>query len=125
MGTWSHGNFDNDTAADHLSLLTQRLIDEIAEAMEDPSEVEPDEYWGVTVPCNLELLYVIAKRGYVGCMLPESETLVRWKETYMSVWERTIDGLDPKPEHRRKRRRALLRTFSQLLRLIREREAAG
>jgi hypothetical protein len=56
MGTWGHGNFDDDTAADHLSDLTGKLLGDIQKAMEgDPVEIEPDEYWGVAVPCNLEL----------------------------------------------------------------------
>jgi hypothetical protein len=125
MGTWGPGNFDSDTAADHLSDLTARLVSEVEEAMSgDPRELEADEYWGVAVPCNLELLYVIAKRDHVGCMLPEAETLVGWKARYMAAWERSIDELGPEPEYRKERRRVLLRTFSQLLRVVRAREAA-
>ena len=42
MATWSHGNFDNDTSVDHLSDLTSRFIDEIANAMADPAVVKWD-----------------------------------------------------------------------------------
>lgn len=57
------GNFDDDSAADHLSIVTGKLVEEIETAMADPETIEPDEYWGVAVPCNLELLHLIAKRG--------------------------------------------------------------
>ncbi|MBL8717245.1 MAG: hypothetical protein JNL79_14760 [Myxococcales bacterium] len=43
--------------ADHLSILTARLVEEIEAAMAgDPVALEPDEYAGVAVPCNVELL---------------------------------------------------------------------
>ena len=71
MGTWGSGNFDSDTAADHLAILTGRLISEVTDAMSgDPVEIEPDEYWGVAVPCNLELLHLIARQNHVGAVHP-------------------------------------------------------
>ncbi|GGN92537.1 hypothetical protein GCM10010112_79830 [Actinoplanes lobatus] len=120
MGTWGAGNFDSDTAADHLSILTERLVSEVEEAMSgDPVELEPDEYWGVAVPCNLEILHVLASRRWVGVVLPEAATVEAWKATYLAVWDATIDGLEPAPEHRTQRRAALERTFDQLVEAIR------
>ncbi|MFE5852653.1 DUF4259 domain-containing protein [Streptomyces sp. NPDC056500] len=115
MGTWGAGNFENDTAADHLSILTDRLITEVADAMAgDPVEIEPGEYWGVTVPANLELLSLLARQGYVGALLPETEVVEEWKKTYMAVWEGSIDGLMPSPGHKDERRTVLIRTFDEL-----------
>src|SRR5690606_37309851 len=113
--TWGPGNFDSDTAADHLGTLTRRLVDEIQAAMADPSEIEPDEYWGVAVPCNLELLTLIGRQGYVGAQFPDADTISEWRKTFMDVWERTIDGLEPMPEHKIERREVLHRTFEALL----------
>lgn len=43
MGTWGKGNFDDDTAADHLSVVTARLIGEIDKALAGSTvEIEPD-----------------------------------------------------------------------------------
>ncbi|MDP9848504.1 DUF4259 domain-containing protein [Streptosporangium lutulentum] len=124
MGTWGPGNFDDDTAADHLSAVTDRLIAEVAEAMAgDPLDIEPDEYWGVAVPCNLELLYLIARQGHVGATLPEADTIEEWKKSYLAVWDREIDGLEPGPEHRERRREVLVRTFDQLAELTAGRQA--
>jgi hypothetical protein len=115
MGSWGSGNFDSDTAADHLSLLTQRLVDEVAEAMSaDPEEIEPDEYWGVAVPCNLELLCLLAERRYVGIVLPEPDTITSWKRHYLAVWDGRIDAVAPTSQYRERRRSVLVDTFDRL-----------
>lgn len=119
MGTWDSGNFDSDTAADHLSDLTGRLVREIEEAMAgDPVELEPDDYWGVAVPCNLEILHVLASRNWVGVVLPEAATVEAWKSTFLAVWDASIDGLEPSPEYKTQRRAVLERTFDQLVEAI-------
>ncbi|WP_018350335.1 DUF4259 domain-containing protein [Longispora albida] len=115
MGTWGSGNFDSDTAADHLSELVERLLGEVEAAMAgDPAGLEPDEYWGVAVPCNLELLCLLAERGHVGVNLPEPATITGWQETFLAVWDATIDGLEPKPDYRQERRKVLVATFDRL-----------
>ncbi|MER6911780.1 DUF4259 domain-containing protein [Streptomyces sp. NPDC000594] len=122
MGTWGSGNFESDTAADHLSVLTARLVSEIAGAMAgDPVELEPDEYWGVAVPCNLELLHLIAAQGYVGSELPKAGVVETWKETFMAVWERSIDGLEPAPDFKAERRAQLEVTFDRVAEAARAR----
>ncbi|MDH6677290.1 hypothetical protein M2284_001488 [Rhodococcus sp. LBL1] len=120
MGTWGSDNFADDTAADHLADLTGRLVDEVAEAMSgDPVEIEPDEYWGVAVPCNLELLHLIAQQRYVGVTLPDPGTIVGWKGRFLAVWDGAIDGLEPDPDYKERRREILVRTFDQLAELAR------
>ena len=115
MGSWGKGNFDSDTAADHLGRVTGRLIAEVAKAMSgDLVEIEPDEYWGVAVPCNLELLCLLAEQPYVGVELPPVETIADWKQRYLAVWDETIDGLEPTPDYREQRRAVLVNTFDRL-----------
>ncbi|MEU1365563.1 DUF4259 domain-containing protein [Streptomyces sp. NPDC005803] len=115
MGTWGAGNFDSDTAADHLSELAGRLVTEVTEAMTgDPVGIEPDEYGGVTVPCNLELLLVLARQGWVGVTLPSPEVIRSWQKTFLAVWEATIDGLEPEPVYKAERRAVLNGTFERL-----------
>lgn len=119
MGTWGPGNFDNDTAADHLSIITARLRDEIVEAMAEGDEaLEADEYWGVAVPCNVELLALIAEQRWVGVVLPDAATVAEWKRRYLAVWEASIDELDPTPAHRRDRHATLVATFDRLLAIV-------
>ncbi|NUP52291.1 MAG: DUF4259 domain-containing protein [Catenulispora sp.] len=115
MGTWGSGNFDNDTALDHESIVVARLLTEVAEAIAgDPAEIEPDQYWGVAVPCNLELLHLLSQAGYANDHLPEAEVIEEWKRTYMAVWERAIDDLGPEPYYKEDRRVVLNRTFDLL-----------
>ncbi|TDC61055.1 DUF4259 domain-containing protein [Micromonospora sp. KC207] len=124
MGSWGNGNFDNDTAADHLGSLTDRLIAEVAEAMSgDSVKIEPDEYWGVAVPCNLELLHLIAQQNYVGVDLPAPDTIADWKTKFLTVWEEAIDDLEPTPDHKEQRRAHLVRTFDQLTELAKAEQA--
>ncbi|MEJ2578754.1 MAG: DUF4259 domain-containing protein [Kineosporiaceae bacterium] len=118
MGVWGAGNFDSDTAADHLGEIAHRLIAEVVEALAgDPVELEPDEYWGTAVPCNLELLCLLARQHYVGVVLPGSAAVAEWKATYLAIWDRTIDGLAPKPDFKEKRRAVLESTFDELAEL--------
>ena len=122
MGTWDSGNFDNDTAADHLYDIIDGLIKDIREAMESPVELEADEYWGNAVPCNVELLTLIGKQHYAGFHLPNSEEIVKWKETFMNAWLGSIDGLEPKEDYKNERIKILNETFDGLIELSKEYE---
>ncbi|MFJ9555375.1 DUF4259 domain-containing protein [Nocardiopsis sp. NPDC101807] len=123
MGTWGSGNFESDTAREHLSAVVDRLVAEVSEAMAgDPVAIEPDEYWGVTVPCNLELLYVLALAGHTSDRPLRPETVEGWKRDFMAVWERTIDGLEPSPGFKEERRAVLVRTFDRLAGVAARRE---
>ncbi|GAA3013631.1 hypothetical protein JCM13580A_40270 [Streptomyces drozdowiczii] len=122
MGTWGAGNFDSDTAADHLSGFVERLVAEVGEAMAgDPVGIEPDEYDGVAVPCNLELLLLLHERGWAGVSLPAPEVVRQWRDAYMAVWERTIDGLEPADGFKDERRAVLRGTFDRLAEAAAER----
>lgn len=115
MGTWGSGNFESDTARDHISMVIDRLIDEVAEAMAgDPVAIEPDEYWGVAVPCQVELLTALIGAGYTSDRGLKPAVVAQWKRHFMAVWEQTIDGLEPSPEYKVERRSVLARTFDQL-----------
>ncbi|MDX2646154.1 DUF4259 domain-containing protein [Streptomyces sp. PA03-1a] len=122
MGGWGSGNFDEDTAADHLSVLTGRLVREVEDAVAGaPGALEPDEYWGVAVPCNVELLHLIATQGWAGVVLPAAATVRQWKAAFLAAWDGAIDDLAPSPEHRAGRRAVLVRTFDALAELAERR----
>jgi len=116
MGVWGPGNFDDDTAGEYVWGITERLIKETNDAMRNPRQLEPDEYWGVIVPCNVELLSLLASKRW-GASVPKPSVVEQWKETYMTVWEGYIDKLilPEHPEHKALRREVLLRTFDELL----------
>lgn len=115
MGTWGAGNFDSDTAADHLSILAARVLEELEAAFAGAErELEADEYWGVAVPCNVELLALFAEQRWVGNTLPTLATARGWKARYLAIWERSIDALSPKPGWKQERRSVIAATFDRL-----------
>lgn len=124
MGTWGSGNFESDTARDYLSSFMDQLVAEVAEVMDgDPVAVEPDEYWGVAVPCQLELLHVLIRAGHTSDTPLRPELVEKWKTHFMAVWERTIDELEPSRGYKEERRAVLVRTFDQLAGAAAERAA--
>ncbi|WEV27964.1 DUF4259 domain-containing protein [Streptomyces sp. 71268] len=126
MGTWGSGNFENDTSAEHLAEFVDRIVAGVADAMAgDPVELEPDEYRGNVVPCDLELLYVLTRAGYGAERLPRPEVIEGWKDHFTAVWERTIDGLEPSEGFKDERRAVLVRTFDQLTEVAEAAAARG
>ena len=115
MGTWAHGNFDNDTALDWLDDITGQLLDEIAEAMESPELLEADELDADLVPCRIELLCAMAEKG-----MPHNgpmQLLAQWKQIFLQAWDSSIDELEPSEEYKRERRATLVATFDRMLAL--------
>ena len=90
MSSWDVGNFDEDTAADFLSSFTDRLIQEIKEAVNnsDTSVLEPDEYDGVVLLCKIDILNLIAKQEWLGCSYPDISTIKKWKKIYLDVFDK-------------------------------------
>lgn len=116
MGTWSHGNFDNDAALDWLGDTTGQLIAEIQEAMASPDSMQADEWDGDIVPCRIELLCVMAENG-MAPRWPDLQELQQWKQIYLREWDGSIDELDPDEDYRRDRRETLVATFDRMLKL--------
>ena len=116
MGTWAHGNFDNDTALDWLDDITGQLLDEIAEAMDSPQSLEADELDADLVPCRIELLCAMAEKG-MPPHWPDVQVLAQWKQIYLQAWDASIDELEPSPDYKRERRATLVATFDRMLAL--------
>lgn len=116
MGTWAHGNFDNDAALDWLDDITGQLLDEIAEAMESPELLEADELDADLVPCRIELLCAMAEKG-MPPQWPDVQLLAQWKQIFLQAWDSSIDGLEPSEEYKRERRVTLVATFDRMLAL--------
>lgn len=119
MGTWSHGNFDNDAALDWLSDITGQLLDEITEVMDSPQLLEADELDADLVPCKIELLCTMADSG-MSPIWPQVPILEQWKHTFLDAWDGSIDGLSPDADYRRERRDTLVETFDRMLALARK-----
>ncbi|CAM3202447.1 DUF4259 domain-containing protein [Prescottella defluvii] len=124
MGVWGPGNFESDTVADGLGELTDRIIADIAEQFDDPTDtaLEPDEWGGEMVPAWLEILVQIVEGGRVGATFPSVTVLTGWRDRYLRVWDGYIDGLDPTAGHKIARRAVLADTFDRAVSLATERE---
>ena len=125
MGTWGHGNFENDTAADHLCELCAPLLDQIRTAVEDKTEMEPDEPTSDWMMANVEILAVLGEnigrtgKDWVGDFafpfpLPDPDEVDSWKQAYLEVWDGDIDDLEPSPEYKTNRRATIVATFDRL-----------
>ena len=119
MGTWGKGNFDNDTAADFLSIHTSELISEIEGIIDQPEEIEPDEYEGVALLCKIEILTILTKQGWVGCVHPNAATIRLWKEKYLFVYD-NYRGLEDDVEFNKERRKLIQHTFDEYILSINE-----
>ena len=124
MGTWSHGNFDNDTALDWLSDITSQLLDEITEAMDSPECLEADELDADVVPCKIELLCTMAENG-MSPIWPDVHLLEEWKSTFLRVWDESIDSLEPDEDYKRDRRQTLVNTYDRMIALARDDQEEG
>jgi len=80
---------------------------------------------GVVLLADVEILATLAEGLAVGSTpgylpplgLPEESVVEAWRDKYMSVWERSIDGSISgrgDPRYKCKRRRAILYTFQRL-----------
>ncbi|QQM24166.1 DUF4259 domain-containing protein [Rhodococcus sp. P-2] len=124
MGVWGPGNFDSDTVADGLGVLTGRIVDDITAEFEDDSSLEPDEWGGEMVPAWLEILTDIAQTKRVGVTFPSTQVLIDWRDRYLHVWDGYIDELQPDDDHKVARRAVLVHTFERAVALAAEREQA-
>src|SRR4051812_45344596 len=107
MGTWAEGIFQNDKAADYVYWLIDDLRSKIEATVKIPARLEPDEDDSQILLCNVDLLRLITDHvhrqvwftwGIRGPMLPDTKTILEWKAKYLSVWDASIDQLDPTPD---------------------------
>jgi hypothetical protein len=110
MGYWGSGIFDNDGALDYAAELCKQLVDTIEEVLADEQRRLPDEDGDSILMPSVDILYFIANaRAY----RPTGSVVNRWKEAYLSIYERYYEGqLDPK--YFDERRKVLTDTFERL-----------
>jgi len=122
MGTWGSGNFEDDTAADFLTIYTSDLIDEISKVIDDKNKIEPDEYEGVSLPCKIEILTMITEKKWVSCVCPSIEEVESWKQKYLKVYDEyncsDVEYMDFILE----RRKIIEKTFENYKRVIEDYE---
>ena len=119
MSLWGQGNFQDDAAADYLSVTTRKLMDEIEAHIHASAELAPGEYWATAIPCGVDLLVLIARQQWGGHSLPTSAQAESWRMALLEALETDSDGVyEGKPERKRLRERVLRQTFDGLLDVI-------
>ena len=126
MGTWGHGNFENDTAANYFCELCSPLMDQIRSTAADDGSMESDEYDSEVMLANIEILTVLvahigrAEKDEPGDVMfrfpvPEENKVKEWRTRYLKVWNAYIDDLDPSPDCKVKRLSHIKATFDKFI----------
>jgi len=128
MGTWGHGNFENDTVAEYYCDLCKPLLDQIRNTVADAALMQPDEYDSEVMLANIEILTVLAENigrtdtEWVGDLVfpfpfPAPEEIRTWKTKYLDVWDNHIDQLGPDSNFKEKRRATIGKTFDRFIKI--------
>jgi hypothetical protein len=128
MGGWGAGTFDGDSARDFLAdmvLFWEQIIDQVL-AGRAPREAAHFDFapsLDLGESClmpTVEIMLAVAEK--LPCdYLPSPETVARWSEEYLRLYDHEIDGWDPSPGHKEERRQVIVDTFSRLRRLVESR----
>ena len=90
MGSWGPGNFDNDTARDHLFEVTRELAEQVEQALADATalklagKVETNAELAETLDAvlpNIEIICVLHE-SLGGGFLPEPESADEWQSQF-------------------------------------------
>lgn len=119
MGTSGTSNFGSDCALDYFGDLCDSLIADVENHIDDP-ELNELGYWADVIPCIAELLVLFDRNGLFGSALPSEATAIEWKDKFLAAWDRCERIV---PEFASERRRVISRTFSNLVRRARARDA--
>lgn len=112
MGTWAEGNFDNDGSLDYLAGLNHQLTTAIEEVLADQMRVRLDEDGEAILMPSVEILALLCER--YNAAPPKETTVQQWRKKYLQVFDKQIDGLQPKADFKTRRRRVIDHTFEWL-----------
>jgi hypothetical protein len=118
MGTWGPGNFDNDYAWDWLRMEVQSpLVKRIEEILANPTLCEWDEDGeAVLMPAVHVLILLHEKLG--GTPVEETD-VIRWKKTYLEVFDKTFHTAGGSSDFMAERRAVISSTFDKLQIILR------
>ena len=116
MGTWGSGNFDSDHALDYLADVCGPLVGKLTDVVENPELAEADEDGWEEALVAAEILAAVGEHYSSEQLTPQLVTDCR--DTILTQWDATIDGLDPDPDYKTERRAVIAATFARLLAVV-------
>lgn len=112
MGAWGTGNFENDDAADYLGDLMDELTERIKECLADPERHSLGEEGEALIPSTAQILSVLAAN--FNTAPPQPDVVVRWRETYLAIFDKEISDLGARDGYPEARRAVIEQTFLRL-----------
>jgi hypothetical protein len=120
MGIWGYGNFERDDSLNVLGDLFEHIIQDIRETFSADSEKSLyDDFGESHIVANIDILITLFQhyRSYPSMNLEE---IAKWKQDYLSTYDRTIHEYSDSIEYINQRRQVIIDTFDQLYRIIRD-----
>src|SRR5437899_3210688 len=96
MGTWAEGNFDDDGALDYVGEIIDSLVDRIESILADKKRVALDEEGDAVLMPSVAILGLLSE--HCRACPPEPKIIRRWKEKYVEVYDKQIDGVLHEPK---------------------------
>lgn len=118
MGAWVAGNFDNDTALDMLGAVTGVIDPEIEGFMKSDSVVVED--LDQIVAC-VAIRVALVER--CSALPPSEDEAKALRGKVLDIFDREFDELEPAEGHKEARRKAIVDTLDELVRLAGNRPA--
>lgn len=113
MGTWGASNFQEDKALDYLATdIVGPLVRKLEALIANPALAEPDERAAAEIMVAVEVLSLLCES--CNAAPPKPALVKKAADTYLRVWDGSIDRLQPDPDFKRERRRVLETSFARL-----------
>lgn len=125
MGAWGHGNFEDDTSIEHLSIVVDGLLEVVRRLCEEPSDIDAGDYDTVAAVANIEIIAClgeslgrISRSGKPPSFeLPSSNSLRQWQMVFLTRYGEACREIGMADEFREKRMNAVSDAFCRLITL--------
>jgi hypothetical protein len=122
MGTWGHGNLENDYALDELADRNAKLVATMLERARGSESREWDEYDHTTLFVEFEILFALDDHGLLNAgSLPPSAEIRTLAEDFIAEWD-AYAAADLQQPYKGKRRAAIVKTFERFAVICAKRE---
>ncbi|RYX81276.1 DUF4259 domain-containing protein [bacterium] len=112
MGTWGEGNFDNDGALDYVGGLINQLMDKINACFAEGDVYLDEEGEEIIIP-SVHIISLLSEECKAAP--PKPDSVVEWRDKYLTLFDEQIGGLDPAGDFAQKRREVIEATFDKLI----------